>query len=241
MLIFDHVTGDDFIDFDPATGLWRYPEKPRVTPDLEIMARFTLPVRGSFTEVDGKRYYLYWTADRILKFVTPENKEYKLFRYLKKALFEDLRDGLHMEFVPAEKKDGSAVPGYSTFRLLNSRDEILHEVSYHAQFFVDLCLGDFTASVDRDLGTWDFFMGLMRGVEEIASKCVENPELIGPDLGRIRVPTGATCPKTGFWFVADLFDDKKRIEEGKLMPPSLGQDVVWEWLSVDIVPPEFFL
>ncbi|MCO4857225.1 hypothetical protein MKD49_12120 [Herbaspirillum sp. WGmk3] len=241
MLLYLHHTAGDVIELSPRTYLWHYAETSRGGTDTSIMGFVVEPIRGSYTEVDGKRYYLYWTADRILKFVTPENKEYKLFRYLKKALFEDLRDGLHMELVTTEKKDGSAVPGYSTFRLLNSRDEILHEVSYHAQFFVDLYLGDFTASVDRDLGTWDFFVGLMRGVEEIASKCVENPELIGPDLDRIRAPTGATCPRTGFWLVADLFDDKKRIEEGKPMPTSLGRDVVWEWLSVDIVPSEFFL
>lgn len=63
-LTFDHVPGG-IIDFDPTTGLWRYPEKPRVTPELEITARFTLPVRGSFTEVDGKRH-----SDHVLEIGT---------------------------------------------------------------------------------------------------------------------------------------------------------------------------
>ncbi|EIJ46392.1 hypothetical protein GWL_34200 [Herbaspirillum sp. GW103] len=239
MLIFDHVTGDDIIDFDPATGLWRYPEKPRVTPELEIMARFTLPVRGSFTEVDGKRYYLYWTADRILLFRLPDGTEYTLFRHLSDARFEDLRDGLKFEIVPAERRDGSAIPGYSTVRMHDKTGTLLHEVSYFSQRYLQLYMMDITPFTDRDLGTWDFFVALKDAVEKISKKC-SSEQNESPLASRIRARTGERCPLDGFWLVADSVDYRIEAKQGELMPSSQGRNVNWEWISRELIPAALF-
>ncbi|MBP1317823.1 hypothetical protein RJO15_19815 [Herbaspirillum huttiense F1] len=240
MLVYQHHTGSEIIDFEPENGLWRYPEEEQRTSDLEILARFSLPVRGSYTEVNEKRYYLYWTADRILNLITPDNKTYPLFRHLKEALFEDLSNGLQIVIAPTQNNDGSEKQGYSTVRLSDKDGRILHEVSYNSRYYLELYMSDLTPFTDRTLSTWDFFVALKDGVEKIRKKCVPWPGTIA-DVVRIRSKSGQTCPKSGFWLVADLVDDKIECKQGDIMPLSLGRDVAWEWISLDIVPRELFL
>lgn len=235
MLIFNHVTGADYIDFDPATGLWRYPETEPHTPELDIIARFALPVRGSFTEVDGHRYYLYWTADRTLIFRLPDCTEYALFRHLDGAHFADLREEKRIEIGPATSCDGTAIPGYSTVRLHDKNGALLHQVSYFAHRYLQLYMMDITPFTDRDLGTWDFFVALKDACEKIGAKCSSKPEDLAL-VTRIRASTGEACPRDGYWLVADTMDKQMELQRGQSMPPHQGRNVCWEWVSRDFIP-----
>ncbi|ALU90493.1 hypothetical protein Hrubri_3333 [Herbaspirillum rubrisubalbicans M1] len=172
MLLYLHHTAGDVIALAPRTYLWHYAETPRGGTDTSIMGFVVEPIRGSYTEVDGKRYYLYWTVDRILKFVTPNNKQFALFRHLTGALFEDLRDGLQLDLVPAQKNDGSLVPGYSTMFLRDEDGGLLHTITYNSNYYLQLYLADITPFTDRNLASWDFFISLKNGIEKMSGMCI---------------------------------------------------------------------
>ncbi|MCO4857224.1 hypothetical protein MKD49_12115 [Herbaspirillum sp. WGmk3] len=240
MLICQHHTSRDVIDFEPTTGLWRYVDTPWRGSDIDLIAHFALPIMGSYIVVEGERFYAYWTADRVLMFVTPDNKQFALFRHLAGALFEDLRDGLQLDLVPAQKNDGSLVPGYSTMFLRDEDGGLLHTITYNSNYYLQLYLADVTPFTDRNLASWDFFVSLKNGIEKISGMCISAEKIADVDTSRIRIKSGVACPQTGYWLVADLVDDKEYVEAGSPMPRSFDREVTWEWLSEDIIPHELF-
>jgi hypothetical protein len=241
MQIYRHHTADDVIELDQATGMWHYvDEDDAISPgELAIAWRHSYPVSGSYTIESEHRYCMYWTTAKVLLLRTPDEKEYPLFRYLGDQRYEDLRHGMTVELGAAHERDGSTRAGYSTFRLVGADGTVLHEMRYHSQPYLDLYLSDFTAG-DRDLGSWDFFVDLKRGVEEMESMSVPQAEAglgagsaagSGSDMALLQARSGQPCPQAGSWVVADRLAARRRFAQGEALPEHDGQPVTWLWVD----------
>jgi hypothetical protein len=110
---------------------------------------------------------------------------------------------------------------------------------YHSQPYLDLYLSDFTAG-DRDLGSWDFFVDLKRGVEEMESMSVPQAEAglgagsaagSGSDMALLQARSGQPCPQAGSWVVADRLAARRRFAQGEALPEHDGQPVTWLWVD----------
>lgn len=242
MQIYRHHTADDTIELDQSTGLWHYVEEDdAVSPgELAIAWRHSYPVAGSYTIEEGHRYCMYWSAAKVLLLRTPDEKEYPLFRYLGGQRYQDLRHGMRVELGAAHERDGSTRAGYNTLRLVGADGSVLHEMSYHAQPYLDLYLSDFTAG-DRDLGSWDFFVDLKRGIEEMEGMSEPGadeahnavPARPLPDTGAalLQARSGQPCPQAGSWVIADRLAARRRFAQGEPLPEHEGQPVTWLWVD----------
>lgn len=243
MLIYQHHTADDVIELDRDTGLWRHvDEDEAIAPgELAISWRHSYPIAGSYTVEDGHRYCMYWSAGKTLLLRTPDQIEYPLFRYLGDGRYQDLRAGLTVTLDAAHERDGSTRAGYNAVRVLDAGGAVLHEATYHAQPYLDLYLSDFSAG-DRDLGSWDFFVDLTRGIEEMAEKSVPAgaaPLLAGaaapvPDASAdtlLQARSGQPCPRAGTWVAAERLDARQRFDQGAVLPRHDGHAVTWLWVD----------
>lgn len=242
MQIYRHHTADDVIELDQASGMWHYVEEDdAISPgELAIAWRHSYPVAGSYTIEDGHRYCMYWTSAKVLLLRTPDEKEYPLFRYLGEERYEDLRHGMRVELGAAEERDGSTRAGYNTLRLTAADGTVLHEMSYHAQPYLDLYLSDFSAA-DRDLASWDFFVDLKRGVEEMEALSVSGTDAQDLPAGRplpdsggaalLQARSGQPCPQAGSWVIADRLAARRRFAQGEALPEHEGQPVTWLWVD----------
>lgn len=172
MLLYHHHTADDVIELNDATGSWRpVAEADHISPaELAIAYRHSYPICGSYTIENDQRYFLYWTPGKVLVFRTPEGVRHELFKYIAEEKYRDLMNGARVTLTASTFRDGRLNPGFSDFKLIDKHGNVLHQLRYFSQKYLDFYLQDFTYTPDRDLSDWDFFVALQRGIEEMASK-----------------------------------------------------------------------
>lgn len=165
LILYRHHTDDDLIELDSETGHWRYAdEKGHPSPGcLSIAYRHSYPVRGSHAIENGRRYCLYWNSAQILMLRTPDERQTPLFAF-DQGHYRDLRHGLRIELVP-----DSARPGQNIVSLFDANGACLHRLNYDARPYLRLYGFDFSYAPDRDLSDCDFFIGLLRGIDELAA------------------------------------------------------------------------
>jgi hypothetical protein len=75
-----------------------------------------------------------------------------------------------------------------------------------------------------------YFVEMVNGeFEDLAE--LETPETVASSGQRIRVPSGQTCPRSGFYFTPAKSNSRQNFNQGDVMP-TLGGDygvTIWEW------------
>jgi hypothetical protein len=237
MHIYQHYTCGEVIDLDNETGAWRYlDEDEHSSPSgLSIANRHSYPVSGSYTIENEKRYCLYWTPEKILIFRTPDEKQYRLFKYLGEDKYFNLMDDMKVELVPSTFAGGRARQGYSDFRLVSIDNQVLLELSYFSQKYLNFYANDFIYTADQDLTDWDFFVALKVGVEEMVSKSLAMPEVSQksePINSNLRVQGGQNCPQCGYWFAPAQANSHRFFKQNEIMPSFDGSTygaTIWQW------------
>lgn len=173
MLVYCHHTGGDVIDLDEVSGTWFSVDmRDHVAAGrLAVWERCKHPVAGSYTIEDGKRYALFWNGAGELVFLTPDNARYVLFQHVGGGRFEDRMDGIKFEL--REINMAGQRDGCSEFRLVGPRAQLLHRMTYFALRYRVLYMSDFTFSSNRHLSDWDFFVALIRAVDELKRRSAE--------------------------------------------------------------------
>jgi hypothetical protein len=237
MHIYLHHSGDDVIDLNSQTGAWGYlkDDEHASLNELAIAYRHSDPINGTYTIENEKRYCLYWTPEKILILRTPDEKQYRLFKYLGEDKYLNLMDGMQVELLPSTFTDGRARQGYSDFRLINNDGHVLHELSYFSQKYLNFYANDFTFVPDRDLTDWDFFVALKAGVEDMVSKSVAMPEVALKNDStnlNLRELGGQACSQNGYWFTPAKADSRRYFKQGDIMSifdSSTFGATIWQW------------
>lgn len=180
LILYRHHTDEDLIELDPETGHWRHiDEDDHPSPGcLSIALRHSYPVRGSYAIENGRRYCLYW-LDRVLVLRTADERQYRLFRF-DGVRYHDLRAGVRIEL-----DTDAARPGHNTLSIIDASGAYSHRLVYDAVPYLRLYGYDFTYAPDRDLSDWDFFIGLLRGIDELAALSGAVAEKPSPPAGKI--------------------------------------------------------
>ncbi len=205
MWLYQHHTCGDFIDLDHATGNWRYIDASEFPPDAVKLVDF--PVRGSYEDENGHRFYCYWTDDEHFVFRTHDGKVFELFRKLEDGTVIDLMPGVVAEIQASRYTDGRTKTGFSDFRIVDGNNNLLYEYTYYSQKYLNLYLHDFTPDPDRRLADWDFFVALKGGIEElrdrargatISEQLSENPPPMKPSDSNLTTyhPSGRISLRT---------------------------------------------
>jgi hypothetical protein len=175
VLLYRHHTSGDVIDFDPATGHWRYVEEDRhpAVSALSTAYRRNAPIPGTYTVEDQRMYCMYWTPEGVLVLHMPDQRRHALFRHGggEDDQLEDMRQGLRIELAGTPGRNG-----YNTLRISGADGHVIHQLTYHALPYTLLYGADFTYN-DRILADWDFFEGLKDAIEDLEAK------LQGPSIG----------------------------------------------------------
>ena len=243
MWIFKHHTCADIIDLDHASGQWRpiaESEKPKGAKALA-----DLPVRGSYTEESGKKFFCYWTDDQKFVFRTFEGAVIEICRENEVGRTELLNPGLHCDISPARYQDGRLRQGFSDVRLVNKQGNVLYELSYNSEYYLQLHRSDFTAaSAIQDLSSWDFFIALKEGIDIFTERSLsgriqlsfnENGEALlegrrvsGDEL--LYGESDKICSRTGVWATVNDLRATIFVTEGDHLPQLHGVDVSWVWI-----------
>lgn len=180
LILYRHHTDDDLVELDPETGQWHHiDEDDHPSPGcLSIAQRHSYPVRGSYTVENGCRYCLYWDRNQILVLLTADEQRYKLFQFDADQRYRDLRAGLRIEL-----DADAARPGHNSFTISDASGACSHRLVYDAMPYLRLYGFDFTYAPDRDLSDWDFFIGLLRGIDELAALSAAIAEKSSPPVG----------------------------------------------------------
>lgn len=242
MWLYRHHTCSDLIDLDHASGRWRPVDDTEKPPGARVLA--DLPVRGSYTLVDDKRYCNYWTDDGRYVFRLPDDTVFALYRADADGALSSLIPGVHCTIDPATHGDGRARPGLSRFRLLDGQGRVLHECVYDAAYYARLHAADVTAAAAvQDLSDWDFFVALAGGVKMLAERAASGQRpLVLDDEGFAAVEgrriaqhellyadSGQPCPRSGIWACVDDLRGSVPVPEGAVMPRWHERDVRWVW------------
>lgn len=242
MWLYQHHTCSDLIDLDPETGRWRHvldEEKPK---SARVLA--DLPVKGSYLQEDGKRYFAYWTDDGRFVFSTSDGCAIDICRKQGDGRIEMLVPGLHCDIAPTKLSDGCLRPGYSDVRLTDGAGTTLCALTYHSAYYARLFSSDITAaSMVQDLSDWDFFVALQGGIEIFAERATSGRLQMTVDAddgtvidGRrqsidelVYGSSGDLCIKAGVWAAVDDLRKTVLLNVGDRLPQSQGRDAIWVW------------
>lgn len=243
MYIYRHHTAGDVIDLDDKTGLWSaFPEdRTRIPTGLMTLTQRALdPIRGSYTIENDKRCSCYWSECGEFVFRTPDNQRFCLFRREVGGKIVDLFPELSVALLPSEYNDGRAIPGMSTFSLVDVAGNKLFELSYNSEKYIRYYLGNFTFVPDENLSDWDFFVAVKSTVEElkiiarawieIVSESSENV----PAGEIVIVKTGTPCPRAGLWIPCRHLEVLAELSIGQTVPDVEGRSEDWVWVGVGL-------
>lgn len=246
MWLYLHHTASDIIDLDPVTGRWRPVDDAEKPSGAMVLA--DLPVRGSYTIEDEKRYFKYWTLDERFVFRTDEGREFPICQERPDGSIVMLQPELHCEIAPSRYADGGLRQGFSQLRLINVAGDAVFELDYHAERYSRLYQSDFTAAAAvQSLSDWDFFVALKSGFkifkERAESGCVafsveadgtakvQGRSMRYEDL--VFADTGKQCPRAGVWACMTDLRVSVVLTQGEAMPSNNGQSVQWVWSRAD--------
>jgi hypothetical protein len=241
MWLYKHHTCSDIIDLDPVTGRWRYVEDADKPPGARVLAE--LPVRGSYTEVDGKRFCSYWTDDDRFEFRTPEGRVIEICRKLPDGTVQESHPGLRCVIEPSRERDGRLKPGWSDVSLVTAQGDVLYRLSYDAGTYLRLYASDFTAAAAmQGLADWDFFVALKEAIEVFAKRAASGQRQLtlshdGAVIEGRKVPkddllfagSGTSCPRSGVWVCVEDMRAARIVQAGEPMPCVGDQPVQWVW------------
>lgn len=164
MWLYKHHTCADIIDLDHESGRWRPVADAEKPKGAKVLA--DLPVRGSYTEESGKKFFCYWTDDQKFVFRTFDEKLFEICKEHGDGHTELLIPGVRCDINPAKLSNGSLRQGFSEVRLVDAQGHCLYEFAYNSEYYLRLYSSDFTAaSAVQDLSSWDFFVALKEGIE----------------------------------------------------------------------------
>jgi hypothetical protein len=104
MWLYCHHTASDIIDLDHESGRWRPVADSEKPPGARVLA--DLPVRGSYTVEDGKRYCSYWTDADTYVFRTPEDHVFEICSKSADGTITLLNPGLLARSIPPRTPPG---------------------------------------------------------------------------------------------------------------------------------------
>jgi len=242
MWLYQHHTCDEIIDLDHATGRWRpvadleKPKSARVLADL--------PVRGSYTVEDDRRYFSYWTDDEHFVFRADDGKMVEVCHKLPNGVVVMPDPGLKCVISPARYGDGRFRQGRSEVKLINGVGDVLYELVYNSQRYLRLYQSDHTAAAAvQDLADWDFFVALQGAVEIFGERAVTGrvpltlDEHGAPTVGDaglahdelLFAESGERCPREGVWANVDDVRVARHIRQSEVMPELDGRPSRWVW------------
>lgn len=246
MYIYKHHTSSDVIDLDPDTGRWAPvadADRPLVGA-LGVTYRDTYPIRGSYTEEDGKRYCMYWTNDRQFEFLPANQRPILICRRSPDGSTKMNDLGIRCTTEPAKYSDGRLRQGFSKFKLVDGAGHALFELTYNSDVYLQMAGADFTsASGFEDLGDWDFFVALKNAIDTLNDEAStgrielrfsdDDTALIhGERISRddlLYAESGSQCTRAGIWAVADDLRHFARFNQGEKLPRHQERDVQWVW------------
>lgn len=245
MLLYQHHTYSDVIDFNRENSIWSpVPDEERPpTSGLPITLRDSYPICGSYTVENDKRYYMYWTSEREFVFRTPDHTEYRLFKKINKNDITNLSPNISIELSPAKHSDGRPRIGYSDFLIKEKNGKILYEETYFSKRYLDFYMHDFTPDPDLSLSDWDFFVAFKEAVKELSEQAQEvaagSPAsvLLKPETAvssstnsQLYAHSGNLCSKDGYWAVMDDLQAKQFFKKGDRFPVHQDREVTWVWV-----------
>jgi len=242
MWLYQHHTCSDIIDLDHESGRWRPVADSEKPAGARVLA--DLPVRGSYTIEDERRFYKYWTDDERFVFRADDGAVIEICRERPDGTTMESHPGLRCEIEPAKYGDGRLRQGMSTVRLVDGQGGLLYELTYNSDRYLKLYGSDFTAAASvQDLSDWDFFVALKGGIEMFAEQAASGRIPLNiDDKGQVDLngakvayadllfaDSGAACPRSGIWVQIDDLRASSFIERGKAMPSAAGVEVRWVW------------
>ncbi len=242
MWLYKHHTCSDIIDLDHESGRWRSVSDSEKPLGAKVLA--DLPVHGSYTDEDGRRYYCYWTDDARFIFRTFDNKIFEVCHKDSSGRIDYSPEGLRCELSPSHYSYGILRQGYSDVRLLNNAGAVLFETSYNSNYYLQLYSSDFTAAaMVQELSDWDFFVALKGGMEILAERAesgrlemsfdgnfettIDSKKVSAHDL--IYGESGQPCSRPGIWAAVDDLRTTVSLKSGDILPTVGGRDGQWVW------------
>lgn len=241
MWLYKHHTCSDIIDLNHQTGHWRPVDASEKPKGARVLA--DLPVRGSYTDVDGKRFYSYWTDDERFVFRAFDGYNIELCRKLPDGTVLESSPGLHCIIEPATYQDGRLRQGWSDVSLVDGEGQRLYQLTYDAGYYLRLYSSDFTAAAAiQDLSDWDFFVALQGGIEIFRERAasgriqltmtadsavIEGKKMPLDEL--LFASSGEACPRAGIWVCTEDLRKGQSVQIGSPMPDLEGRSVQWVW------------
>jgi len=242
MWLYRHHTCDDIIDLDHSTGRWRPVAESEKPKGARVLA--DLPVRGSYTVEDDRRYFVYWTDDDRFVFRADDGKAFEICRKLPNGAVVLPKPELRCVIAPARYGDGRLRQGMSEVRLIATSGEVKYELVYNSERYLRLYQSDYTAAASlQDLSDWDFFVALQGAVEIFSERAasgrvpltldqhgkatIGEADLSQDDL--VFADSGTHCPRTGVWVSVDDVRESRHVREATLMPDLHGRSTRWVW------------
>ncbi|MED5618018.1 hypothetical protein [Ideonella sp. BN130291] len=242
MWLYRHHTCSDIIDLDHLSGRWRPVDDSEKPASARVLA--DLPVRGSYTVEDGRRYFSYWTDDDRFVFRADDGTVFEICQKLTDGRTLESRPGMRCRIEPAKHGDGRLRQGLSTVTLVDADGAPLYELTYNSEHYLKLYGSDFTAAaMVQDLSDWDFFVALKGAIEIFSERAASGKvPLTIDDKGRAElngntVPydelvfadSGAPSPRSGIWVTVDDVRSSVEVRKGEPLPSYRGNEVRWVW------------
>jgi hypothetical protein len=240
--LYRHHTCSDIIDLDHESGRWRPVDESEKPPGARVLA--DLPVRGSYTVEDERRFFKYWTDDDRFVFRVDDGTLIEVCRQLADGTTIVSQPGLHCTIAPAKHLDGRLRPGLSTVTLANAEGALLYETTYDSDRYLRLYGSDFTAAaMVQDLSDWDFFVALKGAIEIFADRAASGQVPLNiddkgmVDLNGVKVAfgdllfadSGVSSPRSGIWVNVDDIHSNVLVRKGDVLPTANGRHVRWVW------------
>lgn len=122
----------------------------------------------------------------------------------------------------------------STFSTRELSGNVLFEISYNSDRYLQYYLGNFTFVPDEDLRDWDFFAEVKSTIDElkiVAQACAATlsaePLSVARAAGIVIAQTGAVCPQPGFWVACRDLEARYELSSGEKIPDVEGKSETW--------------
>jgi hypothetical protein len=240
MWLYQHHTASDIIDLDHETGRWHPVSDEEKRKHGAVLA--DLPVKGSYTIENDKRYCKYWTSDNKFFYRTPDNRVLEVCN-------EDhhgvtiMPSVIKVDITPSKYSDGRLRQHYS--RVVVTVDgKVFDDLDYNSDYYKRLYGSDFTAaSMVQDLSDWDFFVAFQGAIEifeeQAASgriimtynddKSVQLGDLSLAKEDVLVADSGEKCARAGVWAMIDDLRVSVKLRLGDNLPQHNSLDARWVW------------
>jgi hypothetical protein len=240
MWLYQHHTAGDIIDLDHETGNWRPIGDEEKRKHGIVLA--DLPVKGSYTIENDKRYCNYWTPDNQFVYRTPDHRVLEICRKDGKGT-TIMPSVIKVDITPSKYSDGRLRQNYSHV-VVTVNGKIFDELDYNSNYYKRLYGNDFTAaSMVQDLSDWDFFVAFQGAVEifeeRVASgrvgmtynddKSAQLGELTVANEDVLLADSGEICTRAGVWAMIDDLRVSVELRLGDNLPQHNSQDARWVW------------